>query len=305
MTPRQSHWLEKLTVQVAVVASLAAGYFLLFPLVRPADTQVAVAFLATAGLERTAAFIGGVLVLAAACGLVTAPSRPSGTILVIAVGAGAVALRSPAFRTLLWLRQDHLAGLFGLLIVETLLLAAVLGAAVLVSGWVRAVIARLMPQLAWHPTEPKGSSAASPRTGRLAGLGPWGRSLTSAGLALLLGLAALEVLLQSSRRGQVLFALLASFAVAVWLAQRLLPAPHAIAYLLAPLAAAVVFYALASVNPYGPRPDAWDTVLVQARVLPLDWLTAGCAGAMLGCWIGQRMDEARLLDQLEEQQKGN
>jgi hypothetical protein len=292
-------------VQVAVLASLAAGYFLLYPLVRPDDSQVAVAFLAAGGLDRTAVFAAGVLVLAAACGLLTAASRPCGTILVVVLGAGAVALRSPEFRTLLWLRQDRFAGLFHLLIVETVLLAAVLGAAVLVSGWVRAVTARVVPQLVWRPVQAGPGSGAPQATGRLAGLGPWGRSLTSAGLALLLGLAALAVLLQSSRRGQVLFALLTSFAVAVWVAQRLLPAPHIGAYLLAPLATAVVFYALASVVPYGPQADAWDAVPLQARVLPLDWLTAGCGGAMLGCWIGQRMDEAKLLDQLDEQRKGD
>ncbi|MCJ7543174.1 MAG: hypothetical protein MUP47_01195, partial [Phycisphaerae bacterium] len=136
-------------------------------------------------------------------------------------------------------------------------------------------------------------------------LSPWGRSLASAALALAVGLAVLTVLLQSSRRGQVLFALLASFAVAAWLAQRLLPAPHVEAYLLAPVVAALVLYALASVASYGPRPEAWAAVPLHARVLPVDWLTAGCGGAMFGCWVGQRMQEGKLLDRLEEQQKGD
>jgi hypothetical protein len=305
MTPRQSHWLEKLSVQVTVLLSLAAGYFLLYPLARPDDSQVAVAFLAAGGMDHTVAFAAGVLVMGAACGLLTAASRPCGTILVIAVGAGAVALRSPEFRTLLWLRQDHFVGLFLLLMVETLLLAAVLAAAILVSQWVRAGTGRVIPRLVWHPMQAGQPSHASHATGRLAGLGPWGRSLTSAGLALLLGLAALAVLLQSSRRGQVLFALLTSFAVAVWVAQRLLPAPHGLAYLLPPLVTGIVSYALALVVPYESQADAWNAVPLWARVLPLDWLTAGCGGAMLGCWIGQRMDENKLLDQLDEQQKGD
>jgi hypothetical protein len=304
MSPRQSHWLEKFTVQVAVVASLAAGYFWLSPMVRGGDGQVATAFLPVGGLDRAAVFAGGLLVLAAACGLLTATSRPCGTILAIAFGAGAVALRSPEFRTLLWLRQDRITGLYHLLIVETLLLAVALGAAVLLSGWVRAMVARAIPQLIWRPAAGKASSR-SPGGAPLTGLGPWGRSLVSAGLALLVGLVALAVLLQSSRRGQVLFALVTSFAVGVWVAQRVLPAPHVETYLLAPLVTAVVLYALASVAPYGARPDAWDTVPLQARVLPLDWLTAGCGGAMLGCWIGQRMNESKLLDQLDEQQKGD
>ena len=199
MTPRQSHWLEKLTVQVTVLLSLAGGYFLLYPLVRPDDSQVAVAFLAAGGMDHTVAFAAGVLVLAAACGLLTAAARPCGTVLVVALGAGAVALRSPEFRTLLWLRQDHFVGLFFLLMVETVLLAALLAAAILVSQWVRAAAARVAPRLVWRPVQAGSGSSAPHPTGRLAGLGPWGRSLTSAGLAMLLGLAALAVLLRSSR----------------------------------------------------------------------------------------------------------
>ncbi|MCJ7543573.1 MAG: hypothetical protein MUP47_03240, partial [Phycisphaerae bacterium] len=159
MTLRQSHWLEKLTVQVAVVASLIAGYFLLYPLVRASDGRMAVAFLATGGLDRAATFMAGLLVLSIACGLLTFSARPCGTILVAVLGAGAVALRSPEFRTLLWLRQDHYGGLFRLLMAEMLLLAVALGIAVLVIGWVRALAAKVAPPLAWRPTETASASA--------------------------------------------------------------------------------------------------------------------------------------------------
>ncbi len=304
MSRRQFHWLEKLTVQVAIVASLVAGYFLLYPLVRPGKGQTAVAFLAAGGLDRAAAFAGGLLALAVVGGLLTVSSRPCGAIAVVVLGAGAVALRSPEFRTLLWLWQDSFGSLFHLLMIETVLLAVALGLAVLLIGGVRAIAGRVAPRLAWRPMDAAPSADRPGKARLVTGLGPWGRSLVSAALALLVGLAALTVLLKSPQRGQVLFALLASLGVAVWLAQRVLPAPHPEAYLLAPLVAAVMLYALASVASYGPRPEAWADVPFYARVLPVDWLTAGCGGAMLGCWIGQRMDEAKLLDRLEEQQKG-
>ena len=210
------------------------------------------------------------------------------------VGAGAVGLRSPEFHTLLWLRQDGFAGLFRLMIAETMLLAVVLGAAVLLIGWMRALAARMVPPLRGALPQagaPRGRSDV--RAGAVAGLGPWGRSLASAGLALVVGVALLTVLLQSTRRGQVIFALLLSFALAVWIAQRVLPATHVEGYLLAPLVAAVVLYVLASVASYPPHPEAWAAVPAYAQVLPIDWLTAGCGGAMLGCWIGQRMEEAK------------
>ena len=316
MSPRQFHWLEKFSVQITLVASLVAGYFLLYPMVRASDGRMAVAFLAVGGpdgeavfaggLDRAVVFAAGLIVLSIGCGLLTFSSRPSGTILAVVLGAGAVAMRSPEFRTLLWLRQDSFGSLFRLLIVETMLLAVSLGVAVLVMGWVRALASKAVPRLAWRPLDAGTASGRPQKTASLAGgLGPWGRSVVSAALALLLGLAAFAVLLQSARRGQVLFALLVSFAVAAWLAQRLLPAPRVEAYLLAPLVAAVVLYALASVASYGPRVEAWAAVPLYARVLPLDWLTAGCGGAMLGCWVGQRMQEAKLMDRLEEQQKGD
>lgn len=304
MSPRQFHWLEKFTVQTAMVASLAAGYFLIYPLVRASDGQMAVAFLAVGGAGRAASFVIGLLLLSAASGLLTVTSRPCGAILVAAIGAGAVALRSPEFTTLLWLRQDSLPGLFGLLIAETLLLGALLFVVVTVTRQARALAGRVLPSLIWHPSRsPKPPQARQAPAG-FAALGPWARSLLSAGLALLVGLAAILVLLQSPHRGQVLFALLVSFGAAAWLASRLLPAPRVEAYLFAPFAAAILFYTLASVASYGPQPEAWTNVPLYARVLPLDWLTAGCGGAMLGCWIAQRMDEAKLLDQTEEQQKG-
>lgn len=306
MSPRQSHWLEKFTVQAAIVATLAAGYFLLYPFVRPSDSQTAVAFLAVGGAGRVAGFAIGLLIFAAASALLTVSARPCGTILVAVLGTGAVAMRSPEFSTLLWLRQDNFGALFRLLIAETVLLGALLFVAVMVIRQARALAGRLTPRLAWHPSgSPKSPERPRDASRLAAGLGPWGRSFLSAALTLLVGLAAVAVLLQSAHRGQVLFALLASFAVAAWLANRLLPAPHVEAYLLAPLVAAVLFYALASVASYGSQPEAWANVPLYARALPIDWLTAGCGGAMLGCWIGQRMEDAKLLDQAEEQQKGD
>lgn len=213
---------------------------------------------------------------------------------------GGVSLRSADFRTLLWLRQDSLAGLFRLLVAETVFLAIVLLVAVLILEGVRSLVGRLMPRLVWHPP-----ASARPSPGRdggasvAAGLGPWGQSLLSATLALLIGLAMVAVLLQSPQRGQILFALLAAFAVAGWIADRVLPAPRKEAYLLAPLAAGVILYMLASVGSYGTLPQEWVNVPVYAQVLPVDWLTAGCGGAMLGCWIGQRSTDAKLLEHLQ------
>jgi hypothetical protein len=303
MSHQHLHWLEKVIVQIAAAVSLAGGYFLLYPAVRPSDGQTALSLLAAGGLGHALVFAAGVLVLSAVCAILTLPARPSSAILAAAVGAGGVSLRSADFRTLLWLQQDGFAGLFRLLITETVFLAVVLLIAVLVIGGVRLLARRLAPWLLWRPMP--FATPPDDKTGLVGGLGPWGRSLASAALALLIALVAVMVLLQSSRRGQVLLATLAAFALAAWIADRMLPAPHKEAYLLAPLAAAIIFYALASVGSYSSRPEDWINVPMYARALPVDWLTAGCGGAMLGCWTGQRMAEAKILEHPAEEQKGH
>ncbi|MGA2265034.1 MAG: hypothetical protein ABSH10_01210 [Phycisphaerae bacterium] len=303
MSHHHFHWLEKVIVQIAAVVSLAGGYFLLYPAVRPADGQTALSLLVAGGVGHAMVFAAGVVVLAIFCGVLTLPARPSSAILAAAIGAGGVSLRSADFRTLLWLQQDGFAGLFRLLIAETMFLAVVLLVAVLIVVGIRFLAGRMAPWLVWRPMP----LAAPPddKTGLVGGLGPWGRSLVSAALALLIGLAAVMILLQSSRRGQVVVATLAAFALAAWIADRVLPAPRKGMYLLAPLTAAIIFYALASVGAYGSRPEDWINVPLYARVLPVDWLTAGCGGAMLGCWTGQRMAEVRILEQPPEDQKGH
>jgi hypothetical protein len=238
--------------------------------------------------------------ISVACAVLTVSARPCGALLAAMVGVGGVSLRSADFRTLLWLRQDSLAGLFRLLVAETVLLAIVLLVAVLIIGCVRSLVGWLVPRAVWRPPTSAGPSSGldnDPRAGPTAGLGPWGQSLVSATLALLIGLAVVAILLQSPQRGQVLFAVLAAFTLAGFVTDRVLPAPRKEAYLLAPLAAGVVLYALASVGSYGTLPQEWANVPVYAQVLPVDWLTAGCGGVMLGCWTGQRTADDKLLEQ--------
>ena len=46
-------------------------------------------------------------------------------------------------------------------------------------------------------------------------------------------------------------------------------------------------------------------VPLYARALPLDWLTAGSAGALLGYWLSARVHELKLLEKLQERLNGD
>jgi hypothetical protein len=99
----------------------------------------------------------------------------------------------------------------------------------------------------------------------------------------------------SDDRGQVLFAVLASFVIAGMLGHHLFPTRLAVATWAMPIATALLFYglAMASVSQASvPRP--------QFQVLPLDWLTAGCGGALLGTWLSERMRETRIFETVEK-----
>lgn len=290
------HWIEKLTVQVAAAAALAAVYLLASPVMRGSDPQLAVAFLPTGSYVQGAAFAVMVLVLAAACALVTLPARPEGALLAALIGAGGISARSPQFRTLLWAQGDGLGGLYLGLIAEVVFLAVVLLAAFAVIGTVRRIMAMAWPGWVWKPPMEERDSAAPARCqgGPAATAGTdLTKSLGGMGLALALGMVLVLVFLQSSDRGQVIFALLAGFVLATLAANRLCPARHSSFFWLAPMVVAVLFYSLGWASSAGSPSGNWTAVPLYANVLPIDWLTAGCGGAVLGCWISQRAGESR------------
>jgi len=296
MTGAQLHWIEKLTVQVAAVAALAGGYFLAFPAMRGSDPELAVAFMPTGSYVQGMVFAVMVLVLAAACALLTLPARPEGALVAALIGAGGVSARSPGFRTLLWTQSGGLGGLYLGLIAEVAFLAVVLAGAFAVIGLVRRVMTAAWPGLVWKPPTEGAASSGSPRPpqGRSARAGTdLGRSLGAMGLELALGMVLLLVFLQSSDRGQVIFALLAGFALAVIAANRLCPVRESHFFWLAPMAVAVLFYLLGWVSSAGASSGNWTAVPLYANILPVDWLTAGCGGAALGYWISQRAGESR------------
>ena len=107
-------------------------------------------------------------------------------------------------------------------------------------------------------------------------------------------------LLRSADRGQIIFALFASFFVASLAGHYACPTRYGSLAVLLPLAFGVATYLLAGAAGVGGPPQGWIDVGLYARALPVDWLTAGSGGAILGCWTSQRMHEAKQLDRQEE-----
>lgn len=306
MNHPQRHWLEKLVLQLTTAAAMVVAYYLVYPSVRLHDSQLAIAFLPTDSFRQVGVFAISAIVLAVACGLMTLSTRAEGAIVAALLAAGGVSLRSPAFETLLWRQGDDFGHLFVALIGEVLFLAAVVAAMVLVATMIRRTVERVRPTWLWQSPVPRVPSQAASRPNRPEDRrSAVGKVVVSTGLAVVAGVVLLLVLMQSARRGQVLFSLLVSFMLAVMFAQRIMPSPFRLAFLAAPLIAAVFLYALASVASVGQDVQDWINVPIYARVLPIDWFSAGCGGAMLGCWFSERANEARYFEGMENTKKGD
>lgn len=338
MTHRRIHLLEKIQVQLATAGSLAVVYFALWPGVRPWDPEGPVTFLPAGNYVQLFTFIVACWSLAAACAIATIHARPEGALLAVLLGAGGISLHSPRMRGLLWWRMDDVSGVYWEMIVEVLILTVVLFAIAVIIVLIRRAIERIRPGWVWkHPLarlpESQRELSGAGRSKRLkalessvldwmeagifrlhlgvkdrrrkeqsAGSKTFYRCLNFMMLALIVAIVLLMLLMRSADRGQILFALLGGSATAVMVAHQVFPAPYSIVAAAVPVLTAVLFYALAALTSIGGSAHAWIDVPLYARALPVDWLTAGTGGAVLGYWISARIHESRLMEQLEQEQ---
>ena len=339
MNQRTLHLLEKIQIQLATVIAGVAVYAAAWPLVRPWDVEGPVAFLPTGDAGGAVAFALIVWLVAGVTALATVRARPEGALVATLLACGAVSIRSPQICSLLWRRSDALGGMYAGMMVETLLLAVVLVGAVAVVALVRSLVATVRPGWLWRdPIERlDGGPAAddrpagwSQRWGRemalLLGFRPRASGLpvetsqdgsaprpavgtegvARAGGCLAVALAAalvlLWLLLRSSERGQILFAILVSFVLAALLAHQLMPSRHSMLMWVLPFAVAAFLYGAGAGMSLGDSPRAWTAVPLRARALPIDWLTAGCGGVFLGYWLSARIHEMRFIEKHEREQ---
>jgi len=344
MEHHHHHVLEKLQVQVITVAGLLAVYFLAWPIVRPPhDPLSPMVFLPLGGLATMAAFAGVFCVLVAVCAVVTIAVRPVAGLLAATLAAGGVSLRSERIFDLLCVRKADIAGLYTELMLEAVMLALLAAVAALIVFLVRRLIATVRPTWIWTDpvaeltAEQRDSAGDAPMdkaklipldflaaiyaylrslmvtagksASRKAGLREAipvavGRCLACTAVASVIAILLLMALMRSADRGQIIFALVASFTIAVFVGHQLFPQPYALVIWALPMVIAVGFYVVAwAVAPAAGEVTNWAKVNMLFRALPVDWLTAGGGGALLGFWASQRVHEFRLVHHHHEQEK--
>ena len=320
MSHRRIHLLEKLQVQLAAIASLCVVYFALAPALDATDPALPITFIGEDGFVRLALLVGVIWLVAAGCALVTVSARPEGAMLAALLGAAGISLHSPAIRPLLWARQD-LSGVFARMRLEVALFILVVAGVAIVVALVRRAVAWRKPGWLWkspltaadeadsakdNPAEPVsllttlreglGFGPTDPTGGKPKGQQHAVQGAYFFALGLMVALVCLMLLMKSADRGQILFALLASFFLAVLIAHQVFATHCTLLAWILPLVAGVLLYSLAAFTIVATGAKAWMHVPEYARALPIDYLTAGCGGAVLGHWVSQRVHEMRYVE---------
>jgi len=329
------YWLEKLQLQVVTAGAVAFVYLVCWQGLRGTDPDAAVSFLANGSGTEILLFAGILWAMAAVCGALTIMGRPESAMIAVLLGAGGLALRSGQMRSLLWQNMPDSGAMYGKLILEVVVLAVLAMAAGSLAAFTRALMSRSRPNWLWkHPLAElpdedrrKLGLAEVDRVVFVGGLvdsavlnmGMWlfrslarrgsskagdkarnremaVRTASALGLALMLSIVLLLVFMRSADRGQIIFALLASFFLAVLIAHQMMPCPFGPIVWMLPIVVAVGAYILAGTTSVGAGPQGWIAAPAYARALPLDWLTAGGGGATLGYWVSARMHEERHME---------
>jgi len=334
MKHKRHHWLEKLQVEFAGGGALAVTFLIVGPMHGWWDPQWPATFISTGSFGGLLQF--GVLVwlLAAACAALTISSRPEGALFATLVGAVGISMHSAPIRVLFWSHEASLAGVFVQLILELVVLFVIAVGAVHIIRPVRAVMAGICPNWMWRGRITAETVAADPADalaarkklkefadgfsllggifGRI--LGPEGMPIVSPGqeaksrkaimvctvsclaATVLYSSILLMLLMRSAHRGQIVFALFASFLLATLIAHQQFATRFSVVSWGSALLTGVLFYMLAIASSGRVGPNIWIRVQSFARALPIDWMTAGGAGGVLGYWISERIHELRHIE---------
>lgn len=286
--------MEKLQVQAASVAALAAVYFLIAPAILTLEPGGAVAFIPMGDYGRLALFAVAVWMISACCAAMTISARPEGALLATIIGAAGFSFASGPMRMLLWQWDGHFGKLFALLTAEVLAMSAVILGAMVVIRLVRACMRRSFPNLPHSESIPAAKTAES-QTGKTRAMHAAGAVAMELAIAILL----LVVTFRSTERGQIAFALAASFFIASVVAHQIFPIRISVPLLLGPILMAALVFGFGWVGMGGGENSDWYAAQMVAQnlplraALPIDWMTLGTGGAVAGFWLSSRMHETR------------
>jgi hypothetical protein len=200
--------------------------------------------------------------IAAAASLILGRVRPGIGVFAASFGLAALSFRGGTASTVL--RDLGPSATYGMFLGETVLLAAIAAAAMLLCRF----LAPLPPLAMLQDEEPaKGSDR-----------------LISVGLQTAITLVLILVLGQSDVKGQALFAVGVASLIATLVADNSLPVGFTPLAVMAPFIAAMVGYAWALTGG-GSSPSGLE------RVTPLDYASLGVAGTMMGHWMTHQWRE--------------
>lgn len=294
--------IEKIQVRLAIVLALAAGYWLLWPMLAPPDPQGPVAFLPHGRLGELALLAAGVWAMTALAGAITLFSRCEAAMLGGMAVALGVACHSGSAGTLLQYNVDRLPATFRELSAETAAMAAVAAGAAVVAHMVQRLLRPMVPDWVRRsepaaiaaPTGAKAKAAGKDAPVKASRLVNYGGALL---MQLVIALPLLTFLCRDTARGQVLFALGASFFLAAMATHQVFPVRPAAMFWLPPLLVGTLVLAMGG-QPAEPGPDWYLALMVRKSVplraaLPIDWLAAGAGGGLLGLWVSLRIHDNR------------
>lgn len=262
MNHRWLHAIEKKQVQLAAGGGLVIVYFFLWSSLGSGDPAGPVSLSARGGFAAFGLFAVILVALAGICGVLTIGSRPAGALLATLIGAGGVSLRSPSIRSLLWSHQDKLGLLFAKLIAEVLVLALLAFCAGVIISLIHWGASRLKPK--GRPM----SEANQPDSGGVLSPPLWAtiaaaarpasarkskhllvsqvllRALCCLTLGMPIAIAMILLVMKSSERGQIIFALLVSFFVAAFVAYQTFPVRSSLPAMAMVVLSAVALYGL-------------------------------------------------------------
>jgi len=278
----------KAQVPLAAAVGMVVMYHLVWPAVRPFDPGMPLSFVLSANQDQWLTFTLAVLGLTAACGVLLVSARAEAAFFAVAAGAGGVVLCGEPFRALLQYDTLGVSTLFSRLTMETWILTGTMLAAWFFVLLLRSVVTWLRPGWAWQKPALADDDEPAPKAGEV-----WQRGIMCLFIAVVLAGALLLLLQKADDRGQVIFAVSASFFLAMLAANQAAPGPFGLVAMLLPPMVATLMYALDGRTIFPPTPQGWAHVKPYAMVLPLDWATFGTAGAMLGYCASARLTELR------------
>jgi len=315
------HWLEKAQVQLAAVAALAAMWFFGWPLVLPWDPQGPLTFIPDGAYGSLGGFVALVWALSALVAVATLSARAEGALLAVLVGVCGLSLHCGQMRALLWERGGGLSATFAAMGLEAVVMGVVLAGSALIIWLVRGIARRIAPRWVWSdppeaPADPGPTRKDGPATGRerfeapsslmtliRSALRPAKVTAVHTLACLVMEIAMAIILLvltfRSSDRGQIAFALAASFFLAAWFAHQTFPVRFSAACWLGPPILSVAVFMLGTMQPTSQDPSVWhDAVMVAGNLplraaLPVDWLAFGGAGAVGGFWLSRRYNYSK------------